>query len=108
MLIDRNKIEPPTLRREAVSVPSLGGDVCVRGLKLSERLTLRGLARAGGNGEEFLAELLAICVVDTNGEPVFTAEQWDTFGSEHTAEYGELVDKAMSLGGFDGAAAKNG
>lgn len=110
-LLKRGNVTGPTLRKETVPVPSLGGDVVVRGLMLSERLGLREKAQAAkeaGGGDRFVAELLACSVVDADGHPLFTAEQWDIWAADHPAEFGALIDKSMELGGLDGAAAKNG
>jgi hypothetical protein len=106
-LINREQVADPALRSEAVELEPLGGSVIVRGLKLSERLRLRNSAGEGGSAERFTAELLAVAVVDGDRRPLWTAEQWDVWGSEHPKHYGALVEKALSLGGFDGAAAKN-
>lgn len=105
-LLSRGEIKKPSLRAEAVTLPSLGGDVKVRGLKLSQRLALREIAQ-NGNGDTFLAELLAVSVVDKEDQPIFDAEGWDTWASSNTAEFGVLADKALDLGGF-GDSAKNG
>lgn len=110
-VLSRDSVFAPTLRRETVPVPSLNGDVIVRGLKLSERLRLRGLAQdaaGSANPDRFVSELLAVAVVDADGNPFWSADEWDIWGSGQVADYGVLVDKALQLGGFDGAAAKNG
>lgn len=110
-LLKRDNVTAPTLRKETVPVASLGGEVIVRGLMLSERMMLREkahAARESGGGDRFIAELLACAVIDEDGKPLFSAEQWDIWAAANPAEYGALIDKAIDVGGLDGAAAKNG
>lgn len=107
-IIDRKGLPEPRLAREAVEVAELGGSVTVRGITLRERMRLRAIAgsREPGVAESFVDELLALTVLDCSDAPVFTAAQWDVWGTDKVASYGLLVEKAMELGGFNGAAAK--
>jgi hypothetical protein len=116
-LIERSQIKAPSLPRETVAVPALGGDVIVRGLLLSERLELSGFherlsdprpgetpeqarSRAGG---QIVAFTLARAVELADGAPVFTQAEWDTFGSDHPDAVLGLFQRARVLGGQDGA-----
>jgi hypothetical protein len=121
-LIERNQVKAPSLPRETVAVPALGGDVIVRGLLLSERMQLSSLnaelaepapgetepqarSRAGGH---VVAFTLARAVELADGKPLFSHEQWDAFGAEHPEAAIDLFDRARFLGGQNPeAAAKN-
>jgi hypothetical protein len=108
-LIKRDAVPPPKLKREAVEIAELKGSVIVRGVTLRERLRLREMARsdAAGAGDDFVSSLLALVVLDADDKPLFTAEQWDTWGTDKPASFGALLDKALELGGFNGSASKN-
>jgi hypothetical protein len=121
-LIERNQVKAPSLPRETVAVPAMGGDVIVRGLLLSERLELSGFharlvkpldgeseeqarSRAGGHLVSFT---LARAVELADGKPLFSQAEWDTFGAEHGEAVLGLFQRANLLGGQDiEAAAKN-
>lgn len=100
----------PVLRKEVVEVPSLG-EVVVRMLRLSERLSLgRAVTevREGVRSEDFfIPRLLAATVADQAGKPVYTVDEWDIFAAEHPDDASLLSDAALRLGGFGGTAAKN-
>jgi hypothetical protein len=110
MAIDRASIKPPVLPKEAVPVASLGGEVIVRGLKLSERLALfADLNRDGaGPAEAFVhvPAVLATTVLASDGLPVFTAEEWETHGIAHADEVFALFQVAQRLSGMDPEASK--
>jgi hypothetical protein len=121
-LIERSQVKPPSLPRETVAVPALGGDVIVRGLLLSERMQLSGLnaqlsqaepgesqeqarSRAGGHLVSFT---LARAVELADGQPLYTAAEWDAVGAEHPDAVLDLFQRTRALGGQDvEAAAKN-
>lgn len=101
---------PPVLRKEVVETAALG-ELVVRMLKLSERLALRrktaSEVAATDADDVFCARLLAVSVLDKEGKPLYSEEQWDIFAAENTADANKLLEAAMRLGGFDGAEAKN-
>ena len=105
-LIKRDQVTPPTLRTETVTVEPLGGDVIVRELTFTERQTLIQAFGKDKKSTNSTLLLLHLSVVDADGEPVFTAEQWDVFGGKHKAEADKLFIKAVDVSGFDGEAAK--
>lgn len=107
MALDKSSIKRPVLRKEAVPVPDLGGEVIVRALTLSERFTL--FAGIEGDGRYLqMARLLSLAVVDAKGEPLLTQDEWDIFGAEHFAAMSGLFDVAKRLSGLDAeAVAKN-
>lgn len=115
MVLDRSKIRRPSLPKETVAVESLGGEVIVRGLLLSERLEndhvnakLR-VARDGESddqataraGAQILPRILHQCVVDAEGERLMSHQEWDEFGALHSADAFLLFNTAMRLSGQD-------
>jgi len=119
--IKRGQLPPaPVLPEETVSVPSLGGDVIVRGLLLSQQMALHAkvaratAAPAEGETEEQagirarslrVAETLAMCVVLDDGKPLYTVEEWDVFGAKNTDDAMRLYETAQRLNGEDEEAA---
>jgi hypothetical protein len=122
-----------TVRQEIVHVASLGGEVIVRGRLLAETLLLQALGRAEadeGDGEgaapakkltarqrkerdvrrgvDLVCETLHMQVVLEDGEPMFSAEQWQQHGAQHPTELLDLYKVAERLAGADTEAlAKN-
>lgn len=121
--IKRGALPPaPTLPQETLEVAGLGGVVIVRGLLLSQQLALhaklaRATAAADGETEEQagftaramrVAETLAMCVFLDDGEPVYSAAEWDIFGAKHADDAMALYNLARRLNGDDEeASAKN-
>lgn len=120
MALERNQIQSPVLPKEAVQVDALGGEVIVRGLLLSERMEMSALnvrlsqpqageseadarARAGG---QLVVHTLARCVVLADGEPMWSAAQWDEFGARYPEEALHLFNTARRLNGQDAEAAE--
>ena len=118
--------EQPDLQRETVPVPSLGGEVIVTELSLSDRLDFEqvlredfdpqaeatGVSPAGqkprGKGASrrsvhaMVPQLLAITVLDAQDRPLFTAKEWQAFGARNRDAAIELFNVAMRLSGFNG------
>lgn len=114
-VIERNQVKAPVLRKQTVSVPALGGDVIVRGLLLSEMMVKNHVnaenqvprageteqqarARAGARAVSFT---LANTVTAADGKALFTEEEWDVFGAEHTDAVIELFKVAETLNGLN-------
>lgn len=101
----------PTLRSERHDLPGTG-PVIVRMLKLSERLALsRPMADAPEGVDTrdiFASRLLAASVRTTEGEPLYTQEQWDIFGATQMDAFYTVLEVAMRLSGMDGEIQKNG
>lgn len=110
MAIERATLKPPVLPKQAVPVASLGGEVIVRGLKLSERLALfANLGEAGAAPEQafvHVPRVLARVVVLADGAPVFSEEEWEVHGATWPEEVFELFRVAQKLSGLDGDDAK--
>ena len=110
MALDRASLKAPVLPKEAVSVASLGGEVIVRGLKLSERLALfANLGEEGAAPEQafvHVPRVLARVVILADGEPVFTEEQWEIHGASYPDDVFALFKVAQKLSGLDSDDAK--
>jgi hypothetical protein len=108
MAIARESIRPPVLPKQAVPVAALGGEVVVRGMVLSERLALMSAARNAEGTVNFghVCRALAVCVLAEDGEPVFTATEWETFGGANVDAALDLFAKVRELSGMDAEASK--
>lgn len=95
-LLKRGAIPEPMAPAEAVQVDELGGEVCVRAIPLPAYLAW---ATAEGPRLERLTALLALAVVDADGEQIFTAAQWDAFSARHRDATYRLLDVANRLNG---------
>lgn len=99
---------PPEAARETVNVPALGGDVLVVELMLDARLdfdqVLRENKRTGRAGvHAMVPHLLAVSVVLEDGEPLYSVQQWRTFGARNRNAAIDLFNVAMRLSGFNEA-----
>lgn len=101
MALKKSEIKPPVLKKEAVPVASLGGEVVVRALKLSERLALFSNRDEGGQVYAHIAELLAVAVVDADGMPIWSSDDWDVWAAGHVDESLALFERAKALSGLD-------
>ena len=102
MAISRDKLRRPSLPKEAVDVPALGGEVVVRGMTLSERLDLW----SGSVSYAQIAKALAVCVSLDDGKPALTADEWEAFGGANLAAAIDLFDVVKRLSGLGDDAAK--
>lgn len=112
-LLSRDQVKAPTLPKETVACPALGGDVVVVGLVLSQHIALAGLRRSLGRvrpgetpeeaasraGGRLLAETLTRCVRLADGEPVYTADEWETWGAQNVEPVMDLFAVCERLNG---------
>ncbi len=115
MALQRNQIESPVLPKEAVPVDALGGEVIVRAMLLSERLELSAINAAAAKpqagetevqararaGSRLVADTLARCVLLADGEPMWSAAEWDAFGATEPGAVLHLFNVARRLSGQD-------
>ena len=106
-MIKKSATSAPAIPEEVVKVPELGGEVLVRGLLLKDRLAI-----ALSEGYERMALMLACCVYakDDAGVavPLWSAAEWERFGSVHYEAALKLWDVTRKLADLDGEnAAKN-
>jgi len=123
-VVQRGSVAEPTLPKQTVEVEALGGEVVVRGLLLVERLamnnklaTMRAATRDRAAGAPYDPEqdlniaipmLLALCVLDADGVPLWSEQQWQVFGGQHQNQALALFNVAWDLSGLnEGAQAKN-
>jgi hypothetical protein len=102
-LLKKSDIAAPTLHEEVVEVAELGGQVIVRGLYLHERLEL---ALRDKDGMRRIAQMLALCVLDADRAPLWSAEEWTLFGGRHCEAALNLWEIAKRLSGMDGEGAE--
>ena len=104
-MILKSSTPAPSLPEETVTVQELGGEVLVRGMLLKDRLSI-----ALAEGYERMAAMLAACVFanDDKGQPtpLYTADEWERFGSRHYAAAINLWDVTRRLSDIDGEAAE--
>lgn len=118
MLLNRCNISKPLVRKETVDVLELGGEVVVRGTMLDERLALvfgvspeTDLPAKSGDEDprwkyRHIARLLAYAVVDAEGAPIFTVDEWAEFGGQHFGATLQLYSVARRVSGLDGEETK--
>lgn len=95
MALDRHTVRRAVLRKEAVRIDSLGDDeVIVRQLKLTELLEL---GRLQLEREVELLQVLTWCVVDEQGAPLLTADDWQAWGASHPDDAAQLYAVANRL-----------
>lgn len=104
-MINAKDIKPPQLPREIAICPELGGEVVIRGITLSQRLDLfEKLQKA--SQYRIIPELLSMSVLDISDRQVYTADQWDVFGSAQPDAAMKLYTVAKRLAGMEDAAQK--
>ena len=109
-VVDRAKVAPPVLPKETVEVAAIGGEVVVRGLLLTEYLRMKNRiaqANADHSAEDgvyaILPPLLATCVLDASGQPLWTEDEWQAFGAKEPGQALELFNVAARLSGLSRA-----
>lgn len=117
-IIDRASVQTPELHREVVSCPSLGGDVVVQGLLLSQYLALQSLrARLADTpatatadekaqaqeqaGATLVAHTLHLSVLASDDKPLYSADEWQKFGCRHLHTALLLFSICSRLSGYD-------
>ena len=109
-VVSRGALQAPVLPKETVDVEALGGAVVVRGLRLTERLTVQSdlvrlrAAHAAGDASAdvhvVVPMILSIAVLDADNEPIWTDAQWEIFGAQHSDQAMALFNVAWRLSGF--------
>lgn len=99
-LLKRGDIPRPTRKAEAVQVDSLGGEVKVMQMTLPTYLSIvRATVEKGDTMP--LAAVLSECVVDGDGFPIFSEEEWGAWGVAHISDSLKLYNKIRELSGID-------
>lgn len=91
------------LKRESVEVPEWGGTVIVQELTGQDRdewessiVTIRG-SETKIDGRNLRAKLVSLCVVDEDGERLFTQKDVDVLGRKSAAALDRIVDTSKKL-----------
>lgn len=113
MVLNRSQVKEPKLPQQIEPCDELGGDVIVRGLLLSKRMELDEIndkAKEPLEGETdeqartragklVVPRTLHACVVDDEGHPLLSMDQWDIFGGAHRATTFRLFEIALRMCG---------
>ncbi|WP_055563601.1 hypothetical protein [Streptomyces atriruber] len=107
MLLSREQIlKADDLKTEDVPVPEWGGDVRIKTLKGKERDAFEQsmVETKGGkqrqNLKNFRAKLIAKCVVNENGELMFSPPDIEPLGEKSAAALSRVFDACQKLNGF--------
>ena len=92
------------MRREPIELEELKGFFC-SGIRLSHRLKWGEESKE--NEHMMIPSLLAISVVDKDGKPVKSADEWDEWGADFNAEIHELFSQCLGMIGTAKDAKKN-
>lgn len=123
-VLNRAAVTAPVVPKQTVEVPALGGEVVVRGLMMTERLALQSqmaslaaqarVRTQQGDGYDAASDLnsvlpmlLAMVVLDAEGQQLYSAEQWNVFGGQHPEQAVALFNVAWDLAGFAADLPKN-
>lgn len=98
MLLKRSEIPGPVLRSELFLLESLGGEVTVRGVTLSERLDIS--RRSEVETYSIISRTLAVSVEADDGLPLFTEAQWEAFGAGNLEACVDLFNVSRRLSGM--------
>lgn len=85
------------MRNKTVEAEGLG-TVTVQSMKLTERMRLR--KEAGDDTGLFIIGLLEGSVLDSAGQRLKTADEWDEYGGDYQAEVMRLFDVASEVNGL--------
>lgn len=94
------------LKTVDVPCPEWGGDVRLRALTAAQKDDFDaslGEFKDGGrvvNLHNMRAKLLALCIVDDSGAPIFTATDVEQLGAKSSAPIGRLFEAAQRLNGM--------
>jgi hypothetical protein len=100
-----SKIKPPKRPPIQVAVPDWDTTVNVRHLTAGELAGLYARMRTLDKADAWMADmdLVALCVVDDQGKPIFTSSE---VADLDPPSVGLLLSEAMSLNGLSGQSAK--
>lgn len=77
--IKAGQLPSPSLPTQEVHVPEMGGSVIVRCMRVTDRWALFNIDE--DDRGRYVTRTLAHCVVDDEGTPIWTEEEWDIFGA---------------------------
>jgi hypothetical protein len=101
------------LPRERVAIKSWGGEVYIRSFTGEERDVFEESLLDRSNGDvkrtlaNFRAKLVALCLVNDQGQRLFTAEQAEELGRKNGAILDQLAATAQKLNGLSAGDVEN-
>jgi len=101
MALDKSTIVRPVLRKQAVPVETLGGEVILRQLTLSEMLELGNDSRQGATREHEIARVLSWCAIDADGHPLLSIDEWLAWGASCLDDAFNLYKVVIALTGLE-------
>jgi hypothetical protein len=104
-VLRRSDVAAPALQQEEVDVPALGGSVIVRAMPLN--LLFEVIDSARSDPSNAVPKLLALSVIDAEGEPFWTTEQWSTWGASEFEATLALYQAAQRVCGIGKLAQEN-
>lgn len=106
-------LQAQDLPTERVEVPEWGGAVIVRGLTGAERdkfeasIVIRKGDKTDFNPENMRAKLVALCVVDEQGNRLFTDDEAKLLGRKSAAALDRVFQVAQRLSGLNPGAVED-
>lgn len=103
-MLNRANIAAPMRRSRSIAIaapPFNGGEVAARSLSMGEWIACEEAA-AGARSARLFPHLLAAAIVDVDGLPVWTAEDWDVWAAQNTAAFGDVLQAALEVNGRAG------
>ena len=96
-VVSRDELSEPSLAKETHPIqgaPFDGRDVVIQALWLRDRLTL---STSKGADFEHFAVLLSRCIVDREGNRIWSPEQWEVWGGNNSNEAIDLFEICCRL-----------
>jgi len=90
--------------RTTVVESAVLGDVIIAGLRMSQRFSL--MEAANKDDKMAIMEMLRLCVVDAEGKPLKTFDEWDEFGGDHFEDALMLFRECKDFNDFSGKKAE--
>lgn len=100
MIVDKSNLTPFAVSEETVFFPPVNGEVVLRGWTLGERLKFFDDIKDEAP-YSYMSKVLAESVRDANGEPLFTAPEWDALGGMYFVDTIDLYNRVNRLIGGD-------
>lgn len=99
-----NEVQRCALPERKITIPELGGDgvVTVRSVGFGEKIRIVTAVPP----HRTACELVAGAVLDDDGLPVMSADEWDAFAAVHEDRFFELLTAAKDVTGLEVAEVK--
>lgn len=77
MAVDRASLTKPVRPKKTVEAPGLGGEVILQAMGLRDRLRISAIE----DKWQRIAEMLHVVVVQPDGKPLMSIEEWEDHGA---------------------------